>query len=117
MRLSSKNRGGGHFDLNIALVSEHGDTDPHELKKQHFLDLLEAKWQRGKVYYIVTHRIMVNIWAENLNGRITFPHTTGKTSHKNVTGRSPGGLLSPFFQAWHPDNQNLPLPSNLYIRN
>lgn len=47
---------------------------------------------------------------------ITFPHVAGKMSQENLTERSPGGFLSPFFHAWHPDNQNLPLPFNLHIK-
>lgn len=44
-------------------------------------------------------------------------YKAGKISYENLTGRSLGDFLSPFFHALHPENQNLPLPFNLYIRN
>lgn len=49
--------------------------------------------------------------------QITFPYKAEKVSYENLIGRNLGGFLPSFFHALHPENQNLPLCFNLYIRN
>lgn len=57
---------------------------PTKLKKQHFLDLMKAKWQWGRVYYIVTHRIMVNNAYGEKTGTAEMDYLPSR-SRENVT--------------------------------